>query len=509
MLDVLRRSQRWLMGAIIVLVGGVFVAYLGLGGGPILGRGGDALIRLDDRRYSLEDLQRVREDQEARLRESLGDSFDASAAGPYLDQMAAQQLLQRAVLATEAERLGLRATDDEVRQLVRGFFRTPEGTLDAATARAFAERRFGSERRFADAIRDEILGSKLLQLVDAGVEVSDAEARDAIRYEREQVRIALVIIDPAQAPAAGGIEDAEVERVLADQERVRQFYQEHADRYHVPERVRARHVLLRVAPDATEDQVAAVRERADQALARIRAGEDFAAVAGELSEDPGSKDRGGDLGFFTRGQMAPAFEEVAFSLAPGEPSDLVRTDFGFHVIRVEAHEAALEQGLDEVARGIAEELVRTEQAGAWAREKADRLAEKVRGGQSVVDAARELDLPIERPDWLARRRDGLVPGLGPAPEVLAAAFALPADAPSSKQVWDVGGKQVMLERLERRGPTPEEIAGALAAERERLREARRAQARTDWMEAARERLLAEGRLHVDLTPILREDAGRG
>lgn len=508
MLDVLRRSQRWLMGAVVVMVGGVFVAYLGLGGSPIAGGPSDALIELGDRRYSLEDLQRVRDDQEARLRESLGASFDANAAGPYLDQMAAQQLLQRAVLASEAERVGLRATDDEIRQVVRGFFKTPEGAIDAEAARAFAERRFGSERRFADELRDEILTSKMLQLVDAGVEVSDAEARDAIRYRREEVRVALAVVDPATRSAEVVVDDAEIAQVLADQERIRRAYEERADRYHVPERVRARHVLVRVEPGAPEEKVTETRGRAERILERIRAGEDFAAVATETSEDPGSKEKGGDLGFFGRGQMAPPFEEAAFALQPGQTSELVRSDFGFHVIRVEAREAAKDQSLDEVARAIAEELVRADRAQALAQEQADRLAEKVRGGQSVVDAARELDLPIERPDWIARRRDGLVPALGPAPEVLAAAFALSLEKPSSEQVFDVGGRRVMVELLERRGPTPEEIAGELAAERERLREARRAQARSGWLEAARDRLQEQGRLRVDLTPIARE-SGRG
>jgi peptidyl-prolyl cis-trans isomerase D len=507
MLDVLRRSQRWLMGAAIVILAGVFIGYLGLGGSGMGGpSGSDALVQLGDRRYSEMDLQRIREDQEARLRESLGEGFDAVAAGPYLDQMAAQQLIQRAVLASEAERLGLRATDDEVRQLVRNYFRTPEGTIDAQAAREFGERRYGSERRFANEIRDELLTNKLLDLIDAGVAVSDAEARDAVRYRREEVRLAIVVLDPAKPPAALPVEDAEVEGVLADSERVRRFYDEHADRYHVPERVRARHVLLRIDKDAPEEKVAEVRRRAEQALERVRKGEDFAAVAGELSEDPGSKGQGGDLGFFPRGQMVPAFEEVAFALEPGQTSEVVRTDFGFHVIRVEAHEAAQDKSLDEVARSIAEELVRDEKARSLADEKSAKLAEKVRSGVTLVEAARALDVPIDRPDWIARRRDGLVPGVGAAPDVLTAAFALTPEKPTSERVFDVEGKKVLIELLERRGPTPEEIAKDLPTERERLVEARRAQARTDWLQAARTRLQQEGRLVVDLTPIEQRNA---
>lgn len=503
MLDVLRRSQRWLMGGVIFLVGGVFVAYMGLGGpGPSGATSGNAIVELGDRRYTLLDLQRVRDDQERRLRESLGDAFDAAAAGLYLDQMAAESLIQRAVLATEAERLGLRATDDEVRDVVRSVFRTDQGTIDAAAARNFGESRYGSERRFADEIRDDILTSKLLRLIDAGVEVSDAEVRDAIRYQREAVRLALVVVDPAQVQADVSVDDAEIEALLADEApRVRAFYDEHPERYRQPEKVRARHILLRVAPDADEQEVERVRALAAAALERVRAGEEFAKVAGELSEDPGSKERGGDLGFFARGQMVPPFEEVAFSLEPGATSDVVKTDFGFHVIRVEERQAAEERSFDDAARDIAVELLRTDRAGALAQERIDALAEAVRGGRSLVDAARDLDLDIQRPDWISRRPDGFVAGVGAAPDLLTAAFALTPEQPTSPRVFEADDKRVMVELLERRGATADELAEQLATERDQLRERLRDEARNAWLAAARERFQGEGRLRVDLSTL--------
>jgi peptidyl-prolyl cis-trans isomerase D len=292
--------------------------------------------------------------------------------------------------------------------------------------------------------------------------------------------------------------------MLADQApRVREFYDQHPDRFRQPERTRARHVLLRLAPDAPEEEQARVRERAEAALERIEGGEDFAAVAGELSEDPGSKDQGGDLGFFARGQMVPAFEEVAFSLEPGKTSGLVKTDFGYHVIRVEERKAAEERSFDEAAREIAEELVRGDLGRALVQEKAQALEEAVKGGKSLVDAARALDLDIQRPDWLTRRPDGFVPGLGVSPDLLTVAFALRPEKPTSTRVFEIGGKKAMVELLERRGPTAEELAAELPAERERLVDARRAEARNAWLDAARKRLQAEGRLRIDLTPVLR------
>jgi peptidyl-prolyl cis-trans isomerase D len=502
MLDTFRRGQRWLVGGVVFIVGGVFVAYLGLGGPRFRAPTSDSVIQLDSRRYSLQDVEQVREEQEQRLRQSLGSGFDPKAAGPYLDQMAAEQLIQRAVLASEAERVGLRATDDEVRQVVRTYFKTPEGTIDTRSAQDYAERRFGSERRFAQEIRDDILYSKLLQLIDSSVEVSDAEVRDAVRYRREAVRLALVVVDPAKGPADAAVDPADVAKLLADDgARVHRFYDEHPERYHQPERVRARHILLRVPKDASPAQIAKIQAQAEKVLARIQGGEDFAKVAQEVSEDPGSKAQGGELGFFPRGQMAPAFEKVAFSLKPGETSGLVRTDFGFHIIRVEAHEAARNQSFDEVAHAIAEELIRGDRARARAEQEARHLADAVRSGKSLVDAAREAGVDIQRTDWITRRGDGFVPGLGPAPEVLTTAFALTLEKPSSDHVFDVGGKHVLVELLERREPTAEELTADLAEQRKQLLEARRTEARNAWLRAARARVTADGRLRVDLTAL--------
>jgi parvulin-like peptidyl-prolyl isomerase len=140
------------------------------------------------------------------------------------------------------------------------------------------------------------------------------------------------------------------------QEDVQTYYQDHPGRF---QQVQARHILFSTRnpdnspgppPDAQK-----VRERAEAVLKRAKAGEDFAALAKEFSEDPGSRDGGGDLGFFGQGQMTPAFEKGAFSLGPGQISDLVETPFGFHIIKVEANRIA---PLDGAAKTQIESIVR-------------------------------------------------------------------------------------------------------------------------------------------------------
>jgi peptidyl-prolyl cis-trans isomerase C len=127
---------------------------------------------------------------------------------------------------------------------------------------------------------------------------------------------------------------------------IEEFYKANPEAFKAPEQVRARHIIIRVPKDATDEQRRQAKEKIQKAADRIAGGEDFAEVAKEVSQD-GAAAKGGDLGFFSRGQMVPAFEKVAFSLEPGKVSDVVETDFGYHLIKVEEkrpeHTVALEE----------------------------------------------------------------------------------------------------------------------------------------------------------------------
>ncbi len=129
---------------------------------------------------------------------------------------------------------------------------------------------------------------------------------------------------------------------------VKAFYDANPDKFNKPEEVRASHILITVKPDADDAQKKAARTEIEKIQARIKAGEDFATLAKENSKDPGSKENGGDLGFFTRGQMVKPFEDAAFALKPGMVSDIVETQFGYHIIKVTDRKAAGKYSLDEI-----------------------------------------------------------------------------------------------------------------------------------------------------------------
>jgi peptidyl-prolyl cis-trans isomerase C len=138
---------------------------------------------------------------------------------------------------------------------------------------------------------------------------------------------------------------------------VQTFYDKNKDKYVEEEQVRARHILIKVPQDVSPADEAKFKGKADEALNRAKQGEDFGGLAKELSDD-GSKESGGDLGFFPRGRMVPPFEEAAFALQPGQISEVVRTQFGYHVIKAEERKAGRMLAFDEAKTQVKEDLTR-------------------------------------------------------------------------------------------------------------------------------------------------------
>jgi peptidyl-prolyl cis-trans isomerase C len=157
--------------------------------------------------------------------------------------------------------------------------------------------------------------------------------------------------------------DAEVgSKVSVQDAEVSTFYQQNLERFKQGESVHASHILIGVAPNATPAQKADAKAKAQAALKQVRGGADFAAVARAQSQDPGSAPNGGDLGFFPKGQMTPAFEEAAFKLKPGSVSTVVETPFGFHIIKVLERRPARTAPFDEVSGQIKDFLTQGQRA---------------------------------------------------------------------------------------------------------------------------------------------------
>jgi peptidyl-prolyl cis-trans isomerase D len=500
MLRFLRRGQRWLTAVIVVGVGGVFAVFIGVGA-PLQTSAGGAVVGVGPYEFGISAFERERRQREEQYRQALGEQFDARALEESLDMLTAQVLTNRALMALEAERLGLTVAKPEIERALRPSFAGEDGRVDRTAFRDWVQYEYGSEKAFVRDQRVEMLARKAIRVAEAQSHVSPGAARDAVVRRLESVRIAFPVFDASKLPNGTELGAEQLAEFLATRDaEARELYDQRKERYDVPEQVRARHILIQVAPDAPPEAVAAAEEKARAALGRLRAGEAFAAVAADTSDDAGSKAAGGDLGFFRRGQMVTAFEDAAFALPPGELGEPLRSDFGFHVIRVEEKREAQLRIYEEVREELAGEILGREMGRSAARLAAEQLAAAVAGGKSVEDAAREAGLTLERSGWLRRRPDGYVPGLGSAPDLLALAFTL-EPGQSSDRIFEVGDKLALVQLLERREPGPEEVDPVVEAERRSLEQRKLDSQLESWLGARRTALIASKQLVVNLDAI--------
>ncbi len=496
----MRRGQRWLTLIFVSVIGLVFVFFLGSGGGfgPAAPTG-NAIVQLDDIRLTQTDLGRERAAKEERLRNELGDAYDQLGAEKYLDSQALSRMINQLVLATAADDLGLQVTKDEIRRVVQSSpgFIDEEGRFNPEAFDRFAQDNFGSQRAFMETFTRDLLGQKLIQLLAGQTTISDNELDLAVRYDLEEVQLAYVAFDKNQLAPGETLPETDVETyATAHDADLRELFAARESDLSQPERVHARHILVSVASDAGEADLAAAREKAQKARDRILAGEDFAAIAQEVSNDPQTASQGGDLGVFARGVNDPALDDAAFALEAGGVSEVVRSVYGFHVIRVDEKLASEKATFEAHRLALAREGATRERATLLAEERSAVLAAAVKEGQSLEDAARAAELTLERPPSMKRRQDGYVPGLGAAEGILTAAFTL-ASGQSSPEVFELADKQVLVQVIERKPLSQDQVTSERTTRRDQARVQKQNETIQAWLDDYRTRLERSGRLLIN------------
>jgi peptidyl-prolyl cis-trans isomerase D len=395
---------------------------------------------------------------------------------------ALDQMINGMLLKQEARRLGFSVTDEEVRASIQGMQGlNVDGRFQREAYFRYLRAIGVTPTEFEAEQRDRLLAQKIEELIGTSLRSDEPGARELFRFQNEKVNLSFVRvkgselakeIKPSDAELAKYYEEhqeafREPERVgidyvsynpkdfakggqVSDADIEQEYNAFKAERYTEPEEVHARHVLLTLAPDADDKQRDAVRARATAVLERLKKGEDFAAVAKEVSEDKANKDKGGDLGFIRRGNAEEAFESAAFALQAGELSGVVETRFGFHVIKVDERKAPREKPLAEVRDEIAETL-RTDRARNAARDAVFADAEKAGTGTSLAELAKARGLEVDNPPLFAEHEE--IRGLGFQRELSKAAFATPPG--QAGPVTEVGEALVLFrvrEKLQSRVP---------------------------------------------------------
>lgn len=456
MLKAFRDNLKYLSWVLwLVIIAFILVAFVGLGD-PGSGGGASAgvAVTVGDKTVSYREFESAYRRMEDFYRQAYGEQFNADFARQLgLHQQVLDTLVADRILLLEADRLELQVTDEELQEqiLTLPVFQADGGDFIGAEGYERILRQNGyTADSFEANMRQDLLLDKVRGLVTQNLYISDSEVEKEYRQQVERAKIRffsapysaladeLVFNDedlesyysynqasfetPERRIAEYLVVDIEQVRsslTLAPDE-LRAYYDNHQDEFNRPEQVRARHILLQVNDRRSAEEAARLLEEAKQ---RVAAGEDFAALAAELSEDPGSKARGGDLGLFGRGAMVEAFETAAFSTPAGQITGPVQTDFGYHLIEVLERDDGGVSPFGEVETGIRQRLL-VERSSDAAEAKANELYQQLASSELDLAAVAETDETVTFQATPAFAEDDNVPSVGRSTPFARVAFDL-------------------------------------------------------------------------------------
>jgi peptidyl-prolyl cis-trans isomerase D len=490
---------KYILGGLLLIICASMVITLIPGGlgGDVLGNapGKGIVAKVDGNEISADD---VRTTARQMLQQQMpqGSTANMSMLLPFFSQRAAEQLITRQALLSEATRMGLRVSPEEVKEeLQHGRYAAtffPGGTfigeqeyLDMLTRANL------TPEKFEESVGHDLLLTKLQALISGTASVSENDIHDQFVKQNTKVKFDYAVLKqdvikkglhPTDSELKAYyeshlstyansipekrkikyavIDSSKVENgVTVTQDDLQSYYQQHRDAYRVPEQVKVSHILIKTplpGPDGKVDEkgVAEAQRRAEDLLKQLKTGAKIEDLAKKYSEDPGSAKEGGSLGWIGRGQTVPEFEKTAFSLPKGQISDLVRSSYGFHIIRVDDKQDAHMKPLDEVKADI-EPALKHQKAQQLTQRQAESLLREART-QGLDAAAAKQNVPVINSDFFARR--DMLPGLGPSPQFMEAVFAAQEKAPPDMAPTSLGTAVYVLQGIKPPAtPTFEEI----------------------------------------------------
>jgi peptidyl-prolyl cis-trans isomerase D len=414
-------TQILLGGVVLLLSGGMLLYLVPQGPGGTTENAADVVATVGDQTVTVADI-RQRLDQ-VRQQNQIPPALESIYARQILDQEVFQKELEY-----EAKRLGIHVTDEERADRIRQFVPTAfNGDTFVGMDRYSAEvqSRFQlTVPAFEELVRQSLLEEKFRNLVTDGISVGPAELQQEFRYRNEKVKLDYAYIKPEDLKSKITPDEAEIKAYyeknklqyqvpekrivrygLIDINQIRQSiqipedqlkaqYQQDIAQYQVPNRVHVQHILF-MTVGKTDAEIEEIRKKAEDVLKQAKKGANFEDLAKKYSEDPGTKDKGGDLGWIVEGQTVPEFQKVAFSLPKGSISDLVKTQYGFHIIKVLDKETAHTKPFDEVKDSIRTPMV-LNLADKQANDESDKISSEIRQSTKVSldDLAKQFHLTV-------------------------------------------------------------------------------------------------------------------
>src|SRR3954447_21164868 len=420
MLDRMRRHKGWLKWSLALVVLSFIVFYIPsfLRTGTDAAAPNDAVATVSGEKITVDSFRRAYQSQLQAYQRASGSSLNEQFLKQMgIDQQILQQLIDERAAAAEAERLGLSVSDQEVAQRI---YAIPAFQQNGQFAGQEVYRQVLQMQRpplttneFEENLRRALLVEKLRSAVTDWISVPETDVEREYRRRNEKAKLDLVVFSADTLRDQVKLSDADltsyfdqhkeqyrvgekrkIRYVLADADAlkahivvppgdVEKYYRENTQMFSTPEQVRASHILLKT--EGKDD--AAVKARAEALLKQVKAGADFAELAKKNSEDEASAKQGGDLDYFGHGRMVKEFEDVAFTIAPGSVSDLVKTQFGYHIIKVVDKKPATTRSLEEARSQIADQLA-YERAQAQANALGATLAKEITSPADLDKAAK-------------------------------------------------------------------------------------------------------------------------
>jgi len=435
MLDFFRKkAQSTFLQVTVIVIALVFIFW---GVGSYQGSGKNTVASVNGAAISIEQFKRAYEDSYKRYREQTGrDVPEKLVQDGSFRARVREDLIQRLLLLQGAREMGIVVNDVEVQEKIQamdafrvgGAFNLPRYQRQLSASRM-------SPTDFEASMRTDMLTAKVMSQLAAFVDVLPSEIQDRYDYALGRIKLQYLVLPAKGFQGKAKVTDEGLTAFYAEHQdeykteprvqvrylsfpfakaggggagavlaagAVEAYYEANQARYELPEKRHVRHILIRADATASPEVMDAKRKKAEDLLARLKKGEDFATLAKAYSEDS-SASRGGDLGFFGRGQMVPAFEDAAFALLAGETSAVVRTDFGFHLIKLEEMQSARVKELSEVRAEIEKSLLEA-QGRDLAYKAATDAYEKIIMAGSMEEYGKKSGVTLTQTDFFSRKK---------------------------------------------------------------------------------------------------------
>ncbi len=458
-----KHAKSWLIKFLIGIIAVVFIFYFGYSftakqGLKIAYVNGEIISGIEYQKEYRDLLEGLRRQYKQIWNDNLIKVFD-------LKNRALENLINKKLISKEAKKLGLDVTESEVQTAIMDYpaFQV-NGRFHLGRYQALLSNNRMKPEDFEASMAHQLLDGKIKQFLFSFMEVTDREVREHYTFANEKVKISFVQFKPdiykkSIKPDQASMEEffkksresyrvpekiktawleldpkAFRDQVKIEDKEIEGYYEYRMDTFQEPHKVKARHILFTLSEDASEEKEKEVRDIAKGVLLEAQNGKDFAGLAGKYSEGP-TKSKGGDLGYFTAGQMDKTFEDAAFKLKKGDISDLVRTRFGYHIIKVEDIKEASTKPLEEVRDQIADGLI-TNASTELAHEKGLSLIDQMPYEADLAEYAAEHNLKVQQSGYFSRAE--AIKGIGGTDTLRQSLFAL--EGKETSELVELGGK---------------------------------------------------------------------